>query len=167
MDDRFISATYKNWSFGTDFSGLLTNKRNIYHFINQCKEMKEIQLAVVNATATLNLERHKREELSYDQDFAALVTSLKLLSRNGNLIMISYTMFSAVNVSLMYFLNLAFKDVHLFKPSTSPMTKCEFYIIGIHFKKDDIVEKYIEEMLARVGPNSAKQGFYLLLRFYY
>lgn len=158
LDDRFISATYKNWSFGADFSGLMTNKENIDHFVDQCKHMRDIQLAIVNGTMTMSLDRQNGEQLAFDHHYAGLVAALKLLSKNGNLILISYTMFNAVNVSLMYFLNLAFEEVHLFKPATNPMTKCEFFIIGINFIKSAFVEKYIEEMTLRVAPNVCQNG---------
>lgn len=157
MNDRFISYTYKNWSFGIDFSGNIVDKDNNDFFIKSCEDLKEIHLAIVNTTITPH-DHHNREHLRFDHHFSALVAALKILSKGGNLIRLSNKMFNAVNISLMYFLNLVFDEVHLFKPTTAPMTGSEFYIIGINFKKDALAEKYIEEMRARVGPKSWEKG---------
>lgn len=120
--------------------------------------MDGIQLAVVCCTVGTKLDPHNKEQLVFDHHFAGLVTALKLLSNGGNFIMISFTLFNAVNISLMYFLNVVFEKVHLFKPLTAPMSSFEFYIIGINFKKSPLVEKYIEEMKERVGANSWEKG---------
>lgn len=136
----------------------MIDKENIDSFISKCKELKEIHLAIVTSSVSTKLDPQNKENLVFDSHFSGLVTALKLLSNGGNLIMKSFSMFNAVNVSLMYFLNLVFENVHLFKPATAQMTKFEYYIIGIDFKKDALAEKYIEEMRLRVGPNSLEEG---------
>ncbi|KAL5287400.1 CMTR2.2 family protein [Megaselia abdita] len=158
LDDRLLSKTYKNWSFGVDFSGDMIDKENIDFFVKNCSEFNEVHLAIVNYTIGTKLDPHNKEQLIFDHHFSGLVAALKLLSKNGSLIMISFSMFNAVNVSLLYFLNLVFETVHLHKPLTAPMTSFEFYIVALKFKKDALVEQYLEEMVKRVGPNSWEAG---------
>lgn len=158
MDDRLVCNTYKNWSFGVDFSGDMIEKENIDFFVKSCQELNEVNLAIVNSTIDTKLDPHNKEQWVFDHHFSGLVAALKLLSKGGNLILISFSMFNAVNISLMYFLNLVFENVHMFKPLTSPMTSFEFYIIGVNFRKDANVESYIEEMKSRVGLNSWEKG---------
>lgn len=167
LDDRLISNTYKKWSFGVDYSGLIIDKENNDFFIKSCEELDEIHLAIVNCTNTAKLDPHNKEQLVFDRHFSGLAAALKLLSKGGNLIMISFSMFNAVNISLMYLINLTFEVVHLFKPSTAPSTSFEFYIIGLNFKKDAVVEQYIEEMRARVAPNCWEKGSYVMLFFFH
>lgn len=164
MDDRLISNTYENWSFGADYSGEIISQENIDSFITKCQGMGEIHLATATDSRGNNpVNKENKEQNVFDCHFAGLVMAMKALSKGGNLIWFSYSLYNAVNISLIYFLNIVFEEVHISKPAGCAMACFEFYIIGLHFKKDVNVEKYIDLMKSTVGLNSWEKGNYLIL----
>lgn len=158
MDDRLIYNTYKNWTFGADFSGEIISQDNIEDFVRKCAEIGEIHLAIASDSRDNFKDKEDKENNVFDSHFAGLVMALKVLSKGGNLIFFSYSLCNAVNINLMYFLNLVFEEVHIFKPAACAMACYEFYIIGIDFKKDELVDKFVEEMKLCAGPESWKKG---------
>lgn len=168
LADRLILETFENWSFGSDGTGDIMVKENIDHFTKECREMGDIHLAISSATQGLfNMDLENFQMNSLDIQFAGLVTALKVLSKGGNLIMVSYTLLSSVKVSLMYFLNTVFEEVHMYKSATGPLTSYEFFVIGLNFKKDEKVDYYLEEMKRRVGPESWDKGELVYIQLFY
>lgn len=131
---------------------------NIDYFIKDCQTMGPIDLVITSATQGINIDLENFQMNSFDIQFAGLVTALKVLSTGGNLILTSYTLLSSIKISLMYFLNTVFEEVHMHKPATSSMSSFEFFVIGLNFKRDEKVEVYLDEMKKRVGPKSWDKG---------
>lgn len=167
LDDRLISEKFENWSFGKDFTGDFMVRDNIDSFAKDCQAMGEIQLAVTSAVQGRNTNLDNYQENSFDIQFAGLVTALKVLSKGGNLIMVSYTLLSSVKVSLIYFLNTVFEEVHMYKPATGPLSKFEIFIICLNFKKDTKVDCYLEQMKERVGPDLWEKGEHYIYIYIY
>lgn len=157
-DDRLICHTYDNWTFGMDFSGNVIDPENISFFAKKCHEMGEIDLAICTQTTDTKLDPNNRENLKFDSHFAGMIAGLNALSNGGNLIMLSSTLFNFVNISIMYFLNMVFHKVILYKPSCTPVSSSEIFVIGLSFKKDRNIEEYIEIMQTKVGPKSYEKG---------
>lgn len=42
LDDRFMVQTFENWEFGEDFTGDITNVRNIERLITRCRKMGKV-----------------------------------------------------------------------------------------------------------------------------
>ncbi|KAL5287399.1 CMTR2.2 family protein [Megaselia abdita] len=158
MDDRLISNTYDNWCFGADYTGELIDQANIDLFLEKCYEMGEIHLAIAAFSKELRTDFKNKELHLFESHFAGLVTALKALSNGGSLVFCTYSLYRSVNISLMYFLNLVFEEVHICKPACASIVVFEHYVIGLRFKKDANVQKYLEEMKASICFNSWEKG---------
>jgi 23S rRNA U2552 (ribose-2'-O)-methylase RlmE/FtsJ len=71
------------------------------------------------------------------------VAALSILAPGGNFVIKMFTMFESETVCLMYLLNIAFKQVEVFKPATSKEGNSEVYVICKHFHKTEWIEKFL------------------------
>lgn len=65
--------------------------------------------------------------------FGQILLAIKILNRNGNLIIKQYTYFKEFTMSLIYLLSMCFEEVCISKPNTSRHRNSEIYIIGKKF----------------------------------
>lgn len=42
LDDRLMVRTFDNWEFGDDFTGDITNKRNVESLVARCRKMGKV-----------------------------------------------------------------------------------------------------------------------------
>lgn len=42
LDDRLMVRTFDNWEFGEDFTGDITNKRNVESLVARCRKMGKV-----------------------------------------------------------------------------------------------------------------------------
>ena len=122
-------------SFGVDSSGYLDVQENVQFFIDRCAtEFKDKQVDLAISVA--------KESKVYHERFGGLVGAVNTLSDGGHFILQMDTMFHASTICLMYFLNCTFKEVHVYKPATSPPESCSCFIICLHYLRNC---KYLDQ----------------------
>lgn len=47
LDDRLMIRTFDNWEFGEDFTGDITNRRNVEKLIARCRKMGKVNCVKV------------------------------------------------------------------------------------------------------------------------
>ena len=72
------------------------------------------------------------------------VAALSILAPGGTVVIKVFTMFESETVCLMYLLNIAFKQLEVFKPATSKEGNSEVYVICKDFQKTVWMEKFLE-----------------------
>ncbi|ESP01692.1 hypothetical protein LOTGIDRAFT_139267 [Lottia gigantea] len=132
-DDWFIRETLDHWYFGQDGTGNLMNKKNIQALVDKVSHMNGIQLITADGSIGCQNSPAEQELLVSDLHYYETLSSLKLLEVGGSFVIKIFTMFEERTITLLYLLNTTFKQVSVFKPSTSKPGNSEVYIICEHY----------------------------------
>ncbi|XP_071950422.1 cap-specific mRNA (nucleoside-2'-O-)-methyltransferase 2-like [Antedon mediterranea] len=148
-DDRFIQETLPNWFFGVDDSGDLMQRENLEGLLTrtQIAEMDEIHLVTADGSINCQNDPGEQETFVSQLHYSEMITALYILSEGGSFVIKMFTMFESCTANLMFLLNCSFKEVHVFKPSTSKAGNSEVYVICLNYKGRSWLDQYFPVLL--------------------
>lgn len=119
------------------------------------KESKHFQISLVTADGSVDCMEfpHDQENKVHYLHFAEVVAALQILDMGGTFVLKMFTLFELTTVSLLYFLNLVFDKVDVFKPATSKQGNSEVYVICSGYQRIYKNLNYLLEMSNRRGRN--------------
>ena len=154
VDDKFITHTTRNWRFGKDNTGNLTEKENMkdlqdYANFKLVEEEEEgekewgkggeresstiIHLVTADGSVDCQTNPKEQERDTHNLHLCEMVTALSVLAVGGSFVIKKFTMFESETVNLLYFLCCVFNKVHIFKPGTSKGSNSEVYVVCLGY----------------------------------
>ncbi|XP_037038546.1 cap-specific mRNA (nucleoside-2'-O-)-methyltransferase 2 [Bradysia coprophila] len=150
LDDRFMLRTFDNWEFGEDFTGNITNKRNVDQLVARCRRMGKISLVTADGSVDCIECPDDQENKVHYLHFAEVVAALQILDMGGTFVLKMFTFFELTTVSLLYFLVNVFDKVDIFKPAASKHGNSEVYVICNGYQRIYKHISYVLEMANRM-----------------
>lgn len=136
---------------GQDYTGDISNPENIKYLMEKCKEFGDITLITADGSIDTHENAREKEMILYKYQFQQLVAALKVLANEGHLIWKTFSLFNENNICLMYFLNLIFEKVSIFKPLSGPIHSFEIFIVCEKFqKKTRNLKTVLDVMLSEI-----------------
>ncbi|XP_015839665.1 cap-specific mRNA (nucleoside-2'-O-)-methyltransferase 2 isoform X2 [Tribolium castaneum] len=145
-DDRLLRHTYKNWYFGSDFTGNVTKYCNHVDLVEKIHE--KVWLVTADGSIDCSSDPGNQESHVEFLHYCETLTALALLKPGGSFVLKIFTMFEHSTICLLYLLNVCFGKVSLFKPGSSKSGNSEVYVICQHFKGPQVVEKIWPSLLS-------------------
>ncbi|CAF4451571.1 unnamed protein product, partial [Rotaria magnacalcarata] len=123
-DDRIIYHTIdeKRWDFGIDNSGNIMNEENINYYISRFQSM-DIHLITADGSFDVQNNPGEQEGLVYPLLKTEVYVALSCLITHGNFILKLFTMFEQVTIDLIHLLYRTFRQISMFKPQTSKLSR--------------------------------------------
>ncbi|KAJ6632667.1 Cap-specific mRNA (nucleoside-2'-O-)-methyltransferase 2 [Pseudolycoriella hygida] len=150
LDDRLIIRTFDNWEFGADFTGDITNRRNVEKLVARCKRMGKVDLVTADGSVDCMDDPHDQENITNYIHFAEVAAALQILDIGGCFVLKMFTFFELTTVGLLYFLNIVFDKIDVFKPATSKQGNSEVYVICNGYQRVYRNMNYVLQMISRL-----------------
>ncbi|XP_060090922.1 cap-specific mRNA (nucleoside-2'-O-)-methyltransferase 2 [Heteronotia binoei] len=151
MDDRLIANTLPWWYFGPDNTGdvmTLKHLTGLQHFISN---MATVHLVTADGSFDCQGNPGEQEALVSSLHYCEAVTALMTLGLGGSFVLKMFTLFEHCSVNLLFLLNCAFEEVHVFKPATSKAGNSEVYVVCLHYLGREAIHSLLSKMLQNFG----------------
>lgn len=158
-DDRLILMSTNHWTFLEDQTGNILSVKNVNKLVDQQQEklnkprvekgQTTHRVLLVTADGSIDCQTNPAEQEStvVHLQFGEIIAALKLLQPEGSFVLKIFTFLEAATISHLYLLSCAFREVHLFKPSTSKEGNSEVYVICLGFLGDSKINSLVENLL--------------------
>ncbi|XP_022094636.1 cap-specific mRNA (nucleoside-2'-O-)-methyltransferase 2-like [Acanthaster planci] len=160
-DDRFILQTQDHWFFGEDNTGDVMNVDNLKSLQQRVNNsMGKVQLVTADGSINCQNDPAEQEMVVSQLHYCEIATAATLLADGGSFILKMFTLFEHPTACLMYFLNCAFREVHVCKPATSKAGNSEVYVVCLRFVGQQNLEQYLQSLLGHFGPADCPQALF-------
>lgn len=159
-DDRLILRSLDNWTFLEDSTGNILNNMNLSYLINEKekkldevrrkktgKDESHVLLVTADGSIDCQLNPGEQEMMVAHLQYGEIMTALMILQEGGTFILKIFTFLEAVTISHLYLLSCLFKEVHLFKPSTSKEGNSEVYVICLEYLGKAAINSILDRKL--------------------
>jgi hypothetical protein len=121
------------WLMHKNNNGDLSNPDNVSDFQRQLLEKEGEKHAVNLYTCDLGIDvsnnYNNQEILHFHLNISQIVCGLRVLKRDGHMVIKHYTIFEPFTISYIALLPMLFKEVYITKPISSKRTNSEIYIV--------------------------------------
>lgn len=122
-------------------NNIYINYGNLYFIedvINYISHFKDKKANVVTADGGFDYSNNfNGQEINSCQIiYSEFVVALNVLKKGGSFICKVFDLFSFTMIQLLYFINLFFEEVHIYKPDTSRPANSEKYLICLYYKNN-------------------------------
>uniref|UniRef100_A0A8D2KYH7 Cap-specific mRNA (nucleoside-2'-O-)-methyltransferase 2 n=1 Tax=Varanus komodoensis TaxID=61221 RepID=A0A8D2KYH7_VARKO len=159
-DDRLIANTLPWWYFGPDNTGdvmSLKHLTGLQHFISN---MATIHLVTADGSFDCQGNPGEQESLVSPLHYCETVTALMTLSSGGSFVLKMFTLFEHCSVNLLFLLNCAFEEVHVFKPATSKAGNSEVYVVCLRYLGKESIHSLLSKMMQNFGTEMVKKALF-------
>ncbi|XP_068943727.1 cap-specific mRNA (nucleoside-2'-O-)-methyltransferase 2 [Petaurus breviceps papuanus] len=160
MDDRLIANTLPWWYFGPDNTGdIMTVKylTGLQHFISN---MSPVHLVTADGSFDCQGNPGEQEALVSPLHYCEVVTGLMTLNSGGSFVLKMFTLFEHCSINLMYLLNCAFEEIHVFKPATSKAGNSEVYVVCLCYLGREAIHPLLTKMMHHFGPEIINKALF-------
>lgn len=131
---------------GVKENGDICDMDNYHSFVEYFKD-KKIDLCVADGGFKSDTINESYQELYCGKLlFFEILTSLGILSDDGNFVCKLFDTFSDFTISLIYILSHLFEKIEIVKPPHSRISNSERYIVCNGYKRDEDVLKYLQKI---------------------
>ncbi|XP_064016679.1 cap-specific mRNA (nucleoside-2'-O-)-methyltransferase 2 isoform X1 [Pogoniulus pusillus] len=150
-DDRLIANTLPRWHFGPDDTGdvmALSHLAGLQGFVSG---MGTIHLVTADGSFDCQGNPGEQEALVSPLHYCEAVTALMVLGAGGSFVLKVFTLFEHCSANLLFLLNSAFEEVHVFKPATSKAGNSEAYVVCLRYLGRESVHLLLAKMMQNFG----------------
>ncbi|ODN04533.1 Cap-specific mRNA (nucleoside-2'-O-)-methyltransferase 2 [Orchesella cincta] len=158
-DDRLILMSMENWTFLEDYTGNILTYQNLKHIVKERqwklfeprkektgKDHESVGLVTADGSIDCQTNPSDQEKMVAPLHFGEIVTALMLLHKGGTFILKIFTFLEAATICHLYLLSCVFKQVELFKPTTSKEGNSEVYVICLGYLGKDSIQTYKDSL---------------------
>ncbi|XP_030042009.1 cap-specific mRNA (nucleoside-2'-O-)-methyltransferase 2 [Microcaecilia unicolor] len=151
MDDRFIANTLLWWYFGPENTGDIMTLKHLTGLQQFISNMPIVHLVTADGSFDCQGNPGEQEALVAPLHYCETVTALMILGKGGSLVLKMFTLYEHTSVNLLFLLNCCFKEVHVFKPSTSKSGNSEVYVVCLEYIGRDVIHSLLAKMVQNFG----------------
>eukprot|EP00058_Branchiostoma_floridae_P003283 XP_002588771.1 hypothetical protein BRAFLDRAFT_125627 [Branchiostoma floridae] len=109
---------------------------------------------VVTADGSIDCQKNpgEQESIVSQLHYCEVVSALQLLGEGGALVVKKFTMLEPSSACLMYLLNCAFQEVHVFKPVTSKSGNSEVYVVCVGYSGQETLAGHMDKLMENFKP---------------
>ncbi|XP_035212304.1 cap-specific mRNA (nucleoside-2'-O-)-methyltransferase 2-like isoform X2 [Stegodyphus dumicola] len=159
VDDRLLFPTLRNWYFGKDNTGDITNPKYLLEIKDILEKRGLVKLVTADGSINCLDNPGEQEFLVADLQFSEMLIGLSILAPGGSFVIKKFTLFEYMNICQIYFLNCIFKEVHVFKPFTSKAGNSEIYVICLGYSSSASISTYLDHLREKYLANKEKAMF--------
>ncbi|KFV66120.1 Cap-specific mRNA (nucleoside-2'-O-)-methyltransferase 2, partial [Dryobates pubescens] len=132
-DDRLIANTLPRWYFGPDDTGDVMSPEHLAGLQSLVGSAAAVHLVTADGSFDCQGNPGEQEALVCPLHYCEAVTALLLLGAGGSFVLKVFTLFQHCSANLLFLLNCAFQEVHVFKPATSKAGNSEAYAVCLRY----------------------------------
>ncbi|XP_054026083.1 cap-specific mRNA (nucleoside-2'-O-)-methyltransferase 2 [Dryobates pubescens] len=150
-DDRLIANTLPRWYFGPDDTGDVMSPEHLAGLQSLVGSAAAVHLVTADGSFDCQGNPGEQEALVCPLHYCEAVTALLLLGAGGSFVLKVFTLFQHCSANLLFLLNCAFQEVHVFKPATSKAGNSEAYAVCLRYLGRESVHPLLARMRRRFG----------------
>ncbi|NXN11750.1 CMTR2 methyltransferase, partial [Indicator maculatus] len=151
MDDRLIANTLPRWYFGPDNTGDVMTLKHLTGLQSFVRNMATVHLVTADGSFDCQGNPGEQEALVSPLHYCEAVTALLLLGTGGSFVLKMFTLFEHCSANLLFLLNCAFEEVHVFKPATSKAGNSEAYVVCLRYLGRESIHLLLSKMIQSFG----------------
>ncbi|KAM6325099.1 cap-specific mRNA (nucleoside-2'-O-)-methyltransferase 2 isoform 2-T3 [Podargus strigoides] len=160
MDDRLIANTLPWWYFGPDNTGDVMTLKHLTGLQNFVTNMRTVHLVTADGSFDCQGNPGEQEALVSPLHYCETVTSLMILGTGGSFVLKMFTLFEHCSTNLLFLLNCAFEEVHVFKPATSKAGNSEAYVICLRYMGRESIHLLLSKMIQNFGTEMVNKALF-------
>lgn len=159
-DDALISQTLQDWCWGADNTGDIRRQHNIralwqeaHKRADSVKAPGAIMVTADGAVDT-SMDPNRQETITASLHYCELVAALGMLAKGGSFVWKLFTTYEHPSICCIYLMGCLFRQVYVYKPSTSKAANSEVYVVGKGFRGVGQHSGLLEGLLGFCGDDS-------------
>ncbi|XP_048350184.1 cap-specific mRNA (nucleoside-2'-O-)-methyltransferase 2 [Sphaerodactylus townsendi] len=160
MDDRLIANTLPWWYFGPDNTGDIMTQGHLTGLQRFISNMAAVHLVTADGSFDCQGNPGEQEAIVSSLHYCEAVTALMTLGLGGSFVLKMFTLFEHCSVNLLFLLNCAFEEVHVFKPATSKAGNSEVYVICLRYLGREAIHSLLSKMMQNFGTEMVKKALF-------
>ncbi|KAM6352806.1 cap-specific mRNA (nucleoside-2'-O-)-methyltransferase 2 isoform 4-T6 [Alca torda] len=160
MDDRLIANTLPWWYFGPDNTGDVMTLKHLTGLQNFVSNMATVHLVTADGSFDCQGNPGEQEALVSPLHYCETVTALMILGTGGSFVLKMFTLFEHCSTNLLFLLNCAFEEVHVFKPATSKAGNSEAYVICLRYMGRESIHLLLSKMIQNFGTEMVNKALF-------
>ncbi|NXH22420.1 CMTR2 methyltransferase, partial [Bucco capensis] len=160
MDDRLIANTLPWWYFGPDNTGDVMTLKHLTGLQSFVRNMATVHLVTADGSFDCQGNPGEQEALVSPLHYCEAVTALMILGTGGSFVLKMFTLFEHCSANLLFLLNCAFEEVHVFKPATSKAGNSEAYVICLRYMGRESIHLLLSKMMQHFGTEMVNKALF-------
>ncbi|NXU58595.1 CMTR2 methyltransferase, partial [Turnix velox] len=160
MDDRLIANTLPWWYFGPDNTGDVMTLKHLTGLQNFVSSMAMVHLVTADGSFDCQGNPGEQEALVSPLHYCEAVTALMILGTGGSFVLKMFTLFEHCSTNLLFLLNCAFEEVHVFKPATSKAGNSEAYVVCLRYMGRESIHLLLSKMIQNFGTEMVNKALF-------